>query len=135
MAAAHGKLDAFTETGADVFSLSAQSAEFSQVHGLANVRFQRVFEMGDGSALLPLLDVGYMRELGDMMASTTGAFAANPGSRILLTSAANGQDALRLGAGLTYRLQGGLTMFARGQIDAQRNVNSRSGLAGLSYRF
>lgn len=135
VSATAGKLDNFTETGGDVFALNVTNARYNQVRGTASMRFQKAFAIGDGAVLLPVFDIGYARELGDTAGRVDAAFIANPGFNMPFASAESGKDSLRIGTSLNYRAASGVSVFARGQLDTQSNVKSRSGMVGLGYRF
>jgi autotransporter-associated beta strand protein len=135
LSAASGRIGDFTETGGDVFALNVTSAHYDQVRGSATLRLQKAIAIGDGAVLLPVFDIGYARELADTAGRLDAAFIGNPGFAMAFASAESGKDSLRIGTSLNYRMAGGVSLFARGQMDTQANVKSRSGMVGLGYRF
>lgn len=130
------RFGSITETGAGPVSLDIDEPKYNEAFGVANLRIGHEIALNDGWGVLrPVLDVGYQRELDDRSATIVTRFTGAPGTPTTITSVANGHDALRVGAGVSLATTSGFSVSLRGDLNTQRNIESRSISLGAGWHW
>lgn len=133
LAGAALRRDGTTETGAG--GLTIAGANLGSLRTVFGVQFDRRIPIGEATAVVPMLRVGWAYEALDTSTRTSAAFLAVPGAAFALSTPSIGRSAAIVG--LHARLDTGSPLEAFAGYDAALNARSsaQTVTAGVRYRW
>jgi autotransporter-associated beta strand protein len=124
-----------TEFQADAVSLAVRSDTETSLRGKAGLRLETSTSIGDGYQLSASLRGVFAHELAGRTTLTSAAFIDAAGTPMQNLSVTRDRSAALVGGGLSLRLPGGATMWARYNADLGANFRSQSATAGLRWSW
>ncbi|NOQ13482.1 MAG: autotransporter domain-containing protein [Methyloprofundus sp.] len=136
----HGRIDSYTETGAQGLNLKVDEQNFDSLQSLLGVQLAYAFSHSYG-VFIPQFNVGWHHEMLNKSRSITAEFATTDAQDLnnnVLTARTDNpdQDYATLGFGFSNVFQGGVQVFFNYQaLLAYNNVNSNGFTGGVRFEF
>jgi subtilase-type serine protease len=123
--------DILTETAAGPVGLSVGGASVASMQTQLGVRAERRFAVGEGLALVPSVQLGWLHEYLDTQSATRAAFLGAPGVSFGVQSAPIGRDAAVIGVRAALDTTGPFSVYASYTGTLNGSGNAQTVSAGL----
>jgi autotransporter-associated beta strand protein len=127
------KTDPFSEKGADSLDISAQGMSAVSLRSTAGLRFAEAVDYGD-MRVVTSINAGWAHQFRDQDLEMDSAFAAG-GSAFAVRTGDAVRDALKAGARISTKWEGGITGYLAYDGEYSERYTSHTGSAGLSFQF
>jgi outer membrane autotransporter protein len=121
------------ETGGAPIALLVAGSSLSSLQSLAGVRVDRRIPVGETSAIVPSVQVGWAYEMLDTAARATARLTDLPGSGFVVSNAPAGRSSLVMGTQATLETATPFQLFASYSVALNSNATAQNVTAGLRF--